>query len=101
LDPALTSAGTGIRKPNPEAFAPILAAWDLPPASVVMVGDTLDADILAAHHAGMRSVWLRSQQDARQETVGIERPTAKTVVVPDATVDHLRGVPACLEKLEG
>ncbi len=67
LDPALSSSGTGVRKPDPTAFMPILAAWDLFPEEVVMVGDTLDADILGAQQAGMRSVWIRSREDARQD----------------------------------
>jgi HAD superfamily hydrolase (TIGR01549 family) len=93
LDPALSSAGTGVRKPDPAAFAPILGAWKLPPASVVMVGDTLDADVLGAHQAGMRSIWLPSPEDARPDGT---RGTA----VPDATVQHLSELPLCLEQFQ-
>ena len=99
LDPALTSAGTGIRKPDPDAFAPILAAWDLVPASVVMVGDTLEADILGAQRAGMRSVWLRSQETARQESVGTGRSGARAPTEPDVVIDRLADLPACLKTL--
>jgi HAD superfamily hydrolase (TIGR01549 family) len=93
LDPALSSAGTGIRKPDPAAFAPILGAWKLPPDSVVMVGDTLDADVLGARQAGMRSIWLPSREDARQEG-------PRGSAVPDATVRRLSDLPACLEQLQ-
>jgi HAD superfamily hydrolase (TIGR01549 family) len=93
LDPALSSAGTGIRKPDPAAFAPILAAWSTPPASVVMVGDTLDADVLGARHAGMRSIWLPSREDARQEGPG-------GTAAPDATIHCLSELPACIAQLE-
>lgn len=99
LDPALTSAGTGIRKPDPAAFAPILAAWDLPPEAVVMVGDTRDADILGAQRAGMRSVWIRSREDARQEDAGCDRPTQPVRFEPDAEITELRDLPACLARL--
>ncbi len=95
LDPALSSARTGIRKPDPAAFAPILEAWGLPPASVVMVGDTLDADILGAQRAGMPSVWLRSREDARQEESAIPSGSQASAI-PDATIEQLDELPACL-----
>lgn len=99
LDPALSSAGTGIRKPDPAAFVPILEAWCLPPASVVVVGDTLEADILGAQHAGMRSIWLRARQNARQESTGVDRSSAQAPVVPDATISCLAELPTCLQAL--
>jgi FMN phosphatase YigB (HAD superfamily) len=99
LDPALSSAGTGIRKPDPAAFTPILAAWKLPPESVVMVGDTLEADILGAHRAGMRSIWIHGREDARQEgTVG-DQDIPRDPIVPDAEIHSLDELPACLERL--
>jgi FMN phosphatase YigB (HAD superfamily) len=95
LDPALSSAATGIRKPDPAALSPVLEAWDLSPARVAMVGDTLDADILGAQRAGMRTVWLRSRKDARQEESAI--PSASQAsTVPDATIEQLGELPDCL-----
>jgi HAD superfamily hydrolase (TIGR01549 family) len=100
LDPALSSAGTGIRKPDPSAFGPILAAWDLAPASVVMVGDTLEADILGARRAGMRSVWIRSQGAARQESAGNASTGTGSLVEPDLSISRLAELPAGLRKLD-
>ncbi|MGD2207535.1 MAG: HAD family hydrolase [Anaerolineae bacterium] len=99
LDPALSSAATGIRKPDPAAFAPILAAWGLPPESVVMVGDTLDADILGAQRARMRSVWFPTREDARQEGNGSDLPVALHRIVPDAQIERLAELPSCLDTL--
>jgi HAD superfamily hydrolase (TIGR01549 family) len=99
LQPALSSAGTGIRKPDPAAFAPILAAWDLPPESVVMVGDTLEADILGAHRAGMQSVWLRSREDARQEGETPDDPVPEEPFAPDLTIERLAELPSALQRL--
>jgi HAD superfamily hydrolase (TIGR01549 family) len=96
LDPALSSAGTGIRKPDPEAFAPILAAWNLPPESVVMVGDSLNADILGAQRAGMGSAWIRAREDARQEGDGYNQAGQPDPVVPDATITRLDELPGLL-----
>lgn len=98
LDPALTSAGTGVRKPDPAAFAPILEAWDLAPAEVVMVGDTLDADILGAQQAGMRSVWIPSRDDARQGR-GMYESGHLGPITPDMTIERLGELPGCLEQL--
>ena len=97
LDPALSSAATGIRKPEPAAFTPILEAWDLRPPSVVMVGDTLEADILGAQRAGMPAVWLRSREDARQE--GASAPDSSAAATPDATIEQLDELPDCLAAL--
>jgi HAD superfamily hydrolase (TIGR01549 family) len=99
LDPALSSAGTGIRKPDPAALTPILQAWGLPAESVVMVGDTLDEDILGAQQAGMRSVWIRSRKDARQETSNAVDISQASRVVPDAAIEHLADLPRCLAEL--
>jgi HAD superfamily hydrolase (TIGR01549 family) len=95
LNPALSSASTGIRKPNPAAFAPHLDAWALSPASVVMVGDTLEADVQGARQAGMRSVWLRSRQDARQER-DVIRSSSDSPVEPDVMIEQLDQLPECL-----
>ena len=97
LDPALSSAGTGIRKPDPAAFTPILQAWALPPEAVVMVGDTLEADILGARRAGMRAVWFRSREDARQEG-NADRPDTQLPAVPDATITCLDELPPALRR---
>ena len=100
LAPALSSAGTGIRKPDPTAFAPILAAWELSPQEVVMVGDTLEADILGAENAGMRRGWIGSREDARQE--GRDRVGARVQQTfrPDVTISRLEELPGCLHELE-
>ena len=98
LDPALSSAGTGIRKPDPAAFTPILESWALPPAAVVMVGDTLGADILGAQRAGMRAIWFRSREDARQEG-STDRPDAPPPAVPDATITSLDQLPTLIRAL--
>jgi len=99
LEPALSSAGTGIRKPDPAAFAPILETWDLPPAAVVVVGDTLDADILGAHRAGMRSIWFCCRKDARQEGDSPGAPAGEEPFKPNVTLERLAELPGALERL--
>jgi HAD superfamily hydrolase (TIGR01549 family) len=100
LEPALTSASVGIRKPDPAAFEPVLAAWNLQPGSVAIVGDSLEADILGAQRAGMRSVWIRSRDDARQEGSGPRGGAQPSEIRPDRSIAGLEELPACLEELD-
>lgn len=56
LSPTFSSAGWGWRKPRPEPFELIAGRWGLAPTEVVVVGDTLSADILGAQNAGMAGI---------------------------------------------
>ena len=47
-------------KPSPEGIARLLAAWELPPEEVVMVGDYL-FDVLAGRAAGVKTVLVDSR----------------------------------------
>lgn len=100
LKPALSSAGVGIRKPDPAALAPFVDEWGLPPDRLVMVGDTLEADVLGAQRAGMRSVWIRSREDARQEGTGGHAGAPNQPIVPDLVLDRLDDLPERLGDLE-
>jgi HAD superfamily hydrolase (TIGR01509 family) len=93
FDPIVVSASIGVRKPNPRIFAPVLAYWDIPPGEIVMVGDTLGADVLGAQHAGLKSVWVTMQA----ETPANE--AHKHTIIPDAVVSSLHQLPAALARL--
>ncbi|MGD8820462.1 MAG: HAD family hydrolase [Anaerolineae bacterium] len=98
LDPVLSSAATGIRKPDPVAFDPFLGAWALPPEAIAVVGDRLEADILGAQQAGMASIWLRAREDARQE--GQDASRGQPVpVAPTVTINRLAELPEALASL--
>lgn len=90
LDFALSSAACGIRKPNPRIFEIALEHWALPRAAVVMVGDTLGADILGAHNAGLTSVWLTRRADTPANHDHLD------TIKPDATIATLAELPAKL-----
>ncbi len=64
LSPTFSSAGLGWRKPRPEPFQLIASRWELSPAEIVVVGDTLAVDILGAHNAGMASVLVTMDESA-------------------------------------
>ncbi|MFQ5794017.1 MAG: HAD family hydrolase [Candidatus Bipolaricaulia bacterium] len=92
LEFVITSAAVGIRKPHPKIFQQALARWDFPPSQVVMVGDTLSADILGAQRAGMPSILVTMDQNPENvEYVGR--------IVPDAEVERLSDLPKVIAHL--
>ena len=94
FDPILVSAVQGIRKPNPHIFKPLLDSWRFEPAEVVMVGDTLGADVLGALNAGMHSVWVRVHAERPDNVEHLKH------LQPDVTIDTFAELPAALVKLE-
>ncbi len=93
FDPVLVSAAVGVRKPNPHIFELALQAWGLPPAQVVMIGDTLGADILGAHNAGMRGIWVTMQADTPANRAH------EDTILPEATAGGLAELPELIERL--
>ncbi len=93
FDIILTSAGEGIRKPNPRIFQKMLDFWGFSPEKVAMVGDTLGADILGAQNAGIFSIWI-----TRRSNTPANHAHAHTIHA-DATIDTLEELPGLLEQL--
>jgi FMN phosphatase YigB (HAD superfamily) len=93
FDVILTSAAQGIRKPNPLIFQQALLRWGAAPEQAVMVGDTLNADILGAQNASIYGIWItrRANQTASQKHLETIRP--------DATIAALSELPGLLENL--
>ncbi|MFF0561780.1 HAD family hydrolase [Streptomyces sp. NPDC020472] len=58
LDAVTVSGETGVAKPRREAFALACRRLGVPAARTVHIGDSLDADALGAHGAGLGAVWL-------------------------------------------
>ena len=53
------SAVVGIRKPDPRIFSLGVEALGLPAAEVMVVGDSIDKDIVPARQAGCQTVWTK------------------------------------------
>jgi len=49
-----------VGKPDPNLFKLAVHNWGLPEKSIYVVGDDLDADIMGAHNAGMKSVLVKT-----------------------------------------
>ena len=55
------SAVVGIRKPDPRIFTLGVEALGLDPSEVVVVGDSIDKDIIPARQAGCHTVWFKGE----------------------------------------
>ncbi len=86
LQPVLSSAAVGIRKPDPRIFQMVLNQWALPPQQTVMVGDRLEFDILGARLAGIHSVLVSRGEDPDEVEQGSE-------ISPEATIEQLSELP--------
>jgi putative hydrolase of the HAD superfamily len=93
LDPILVSAEVGVRKPSRVIFQALLSAWDVAPQQVVMIGDTLEADIVGAQQAGMHQIWLRSAASRADNVAAGDR------VQPEWSVDALADVVDILPRI--
>ncbi|HMR62938.1 MAG TPA: HAD family hydrolase [Anaerolineae bacterium] len=90
LSPTFSSAAWGWRKPKPEPFQLIAERWRLPAAEIVVVGDTLSADILGAHNAGMKGI-LATMDEAPSNA-------DHRHLRPDATISQLAELPEVLRR---
>jgi len=79
----------GHRKSAPEYFERVLSDLAMDRDEVVMVGDDLAADVMAANRSGIRAIWF-NQGGAEDETSTMHR-----------TIRHLRDLPRELELLLG
>ncbi|HLJ60895.1 MAG TPA: HAD family hydrolase [bacterium] len=94
FDPLVTSAEYGRPKPHEGIFTHVLDAWGLPAADVVMVGDTLGADILGADRVGMRSILVDIEPNP-------DNPRFADRVRPTARVTSLREIPPIVRRWSG
>jgi HAD superfamily hydrolase (TIGR01549 family) len=97
LNPFLSSAALGHRKPDPRAFRPILETWHLAPDEIVMVGDWPSFDILGAHRSGIRGILIEDRWPMAPRPHGEFADSHH--MEPDATIHSLGELPRLLEKL--
>lgn len=89
----ISSAGVGIRKPNPRIFNLALETWGISPDRAAMIGDTLGADILGAQNAGVFAIWITRRADSP------ENHAHQDTIQPDATIGALSEIPDLLDEL--
>lgn len=61
FDTIIESAVVGVRKPDPQIFTLGVEALGLQPDEVVVVGDSMDKDIIPAGKAGCHTVWFKGE----------------------------------------
>ncbi len=88
FDTVTLSAEVGWEKPDPRIFRYALQRAGVAAEEAVFVGDRLDVDVAGAQAAGLRAVWFNHWD-------GIPRLLDR----PDATIRHLRELPAALARL--
>ncbi|MBI5032833.1 MAG: HAD family hydrolase [Chloroflexi bacterium] len=63
LSPVLSSASEPRwRKPDPRIFHLVSDRWNLSPSEIVMVGDSPMYDVLGAHRANMKAIWINRNE---------------------------------------
>jgi HAD superfamily hydrolase (TIGR01458 family) len=76
-------------KPSPEFFRQCLGMLALPPGRVAMVGDDLEADVLAAQNVGLRGILVRT---GKFLTETLERSPRQ----PNVVIDSIANLPELL-----
>ena len=61
FDKIIESAVVGVRKPDPQIFTLGVEALGMQPNEVVVVGDSMDKDIIPAGKAGCHTVWFKGE----------------------------------------
>lgn len=90
----LSSAVAGVRKPHQRIFNRVLQEMAVTARQAVMVGDTLNADILGAQRIGLQDIWITR----RAETPGNRADLAR--IQPTASVRTLDELPDLIETLQ-
>ena len=93
FDVIVVSGEVGAGKPDPAPVHAALAALEVRPHEAVMVGDSLERDVVAAHAAGVYAVWLD------REAAGTSASLTSGGILPDARITSLRELPALLGAL--
>ena len=79
-----------VGKPSRPFFETAVAALELAPSRVAVVGDSLVNDVAGGQGAGCLGVAVRTGTFREQELAGLERP-------PDAVLDSIADLPAWLD----
>lgn len=92
LEHAASVEATVVGKPSGEFFATALSGLSTAAADALMIGDDLEADVLAAQHHGLIGVQVRTGKFQR-------RALDESEEQPDHVLDSFADLPALLEEL--
>ena len=93
FDIILISARVGMRKPDQSLFREIVERWNIAAEQIVMIGDSLEQDILGAKRVGMHTIWLMENVNTAENQALAEK------IKPDLIAGQLRQIPDLIKKL--
>jgi len=67
FDKVITSEAVGAKKPNPKVFMYAMDLAKTTPQHSVMIGDSLEADVLGALNCGMKSIYFTTENGNKHE----------------------------------
>jgi len=94
VDALIWSSALGVSKPSPGIFEAALRYFELPPASVVHVGDSWVHDIDGARGAGIEAILV----DRRGQALMPALTSVEDGAMPAMTVSSLAALPALLRQ---
>src|SRR5207247_6042836 len=102
FDLVVTSAESGIRKPDPGIFRYALYQLNIRPEEAIMVGDSERHDIQGGYIAGLRTVLVNRRKrlneslaDYRFKTLADATPRLEALARPTATSQHAKQQRQC------
>ena len=69
FDEIVIAGDIGIRKPEPQIFNIVLSRIGVKNDEAIMVGNSLDSDIIGAQEAGIQTVWLNRDKEKNQSDI--------------------------------
>lgn len=89
----LVSAREGMRKPDASLYQKIIDYLKLSEAQIVMIGDSLEQDIVGAKRAGMHTIWLMENVNTAENQKLAEK------IKPDIIAGRLHEIPDLINNL--
>lgn len=93
FDIILVSAREGMRKPDHGLYREIVERWNLAAEQIVMIGDSLEQDILGAKRVGMHTIWLMENVNTA------ENQALAGKIKPDLIAGQLHEIPELIKKM--
>jgi putative hydrolase of the HAD superfamily len=69
FDEIVIAGDIGIRKPEPQIFNIVLSRIGVKNDEAIMIGNSLDSDIIGAQEAGIKTVWLNRDNEENQSEI--------------------------------
>ncbi len=89
FDKVILAGEMELAKPDPAVFRHAMAELSVSADESVMVGDRFERDVVGAHSAGMRAIWVNSRNETMPSSA---RP-------PEATISSIAQLPGALTKV--